>query len=84
MIFFCILRMVSCKYYKIGCHWQGVFAKKLDHEERCAQARKNGIEIMESLDQMYNEEENKLNLYKSIMSLFSSQRILVVGKYGLV
>lgn len=63
----------------IGCHWQGVFQKKSDHEEYCAQARKTGLEIMDSLKKMSKEEEKKIDLYKSIFALFSYERTLVQG-----
>lgn len=73
----CVDRLVPCKYKQIGCHWQGMFRTKRDHEDRCAQTRKSGLEIMDSLEKISKEENSKLALYRSIFSLFSFERILV-------
>ena len=50
-----------------------------DHEDRCAQARKTGLEIMENLEKSSTEEETKLALYKSIFALFSYGRTSIHG-----
>jgi succinate dehydrogenase/fumarate reductase flavoprotein subunit len=72
-------RLVSCKYEKIGCHWQGTLQAQVDHEERCAQARKTGLEIMENLEETCKEEETKLTMYQSIFALLSFGRTSVHG-----
>ena len=50
-----------------------------EHEERCAQARKTGLEIMENLEKYSAEEETKLDLYRSIFALFSYGRTSIHG-----
>lgn len=68
-----------CKYEKIGCHWQGTVRTQADHEERCAQTRKTGLEIMENLEKSSTEEKTKLNLHQSIFALFSYGRTSIHG-----
>jgi hypothetical protein len=77
--YFCDFRLVPCKYEKIGCHWQGTSQTRVDHEERCAQARKTGLEIMENLEKCSTDEETKLTLYQSIFSLLSYGRTSIHG-----
>ena len=74
-------RLVSCKFTKIGCHWQGTFKNRVDHEERCAQSRKTGQEIMDSLEKMSKDEETKLGLFQSILSLLSYDTMVILGTW---
>lgn len=77
--FFHYCRLVTCKYEKIGCRWQGTSVSLMDHEGRCAQARKTGIEIMETLEHSSSKEEEKLILYQSLVALLSYGRTSIHG-----
>lgn len=73
-------RLTQCKYKRIGCPWQGPFHELPAHEVDCCHPSKTGIELMGILDEMDQSHRRELQLYNSIFSLLSFEKIGFTGK----
>ncbi|KAG7317064.1 hypothetical protein KOW79_019362 [Hemibagrus wyckioides] len=71
----CQDRLTQCKYKRIGCPWQGPFHELTAHEVDCCHPSKTGIELMGILDEMDQSHRRELQLYNSIFSLLSFEKI---------
>lgn len=74
-------RLTQCKYKRIGCPWQGPFHELSAHEVECSHPSKTGIELMGILDEMDQSHRRELQLYNSIFSLLSFEKIGFTGTY---
>ncbi|KAK2520992.1 Cyhr1 [Columba livia] len=68
-------RVTQCKYKRIGCPWQGPFHELTVHEAECTHPTKTGNELMEILDEMDQTRKKEMQLYNSIFSLLSFEKI---------
>lgn len=71
--------MTQCKYKRIGCPWQGPFHELTVHEAECTHPTKTGNELMEILDEMDQTRKKEMQLYNSIFSLLSFEKIGYTG-----
>nr|XP_047912545.1 cysteine and histidine-rich protein 1 [Anser cygnoides] len=71
----CQDRVTQCKYKRIGCPWQGPFHELTVHEAECTHPTKTGNELMEILDEMDQTRKKEMQLYNSIFSLLSFEKI---------
>ncbi|XP_057592845.1 zinc finger TRAF-type-containing protein 1 isoform X2 [Hippopotamus amphibius kiboko] len=71
----CQDRVTQCKYKRIGCPWHGPFHELTMHEAACAHPTKTGNELMEILDEMDQSHRKEMQLYNSIFSLLSFEKI---------
>ncbi|KAL5021687.1 hypothetical protein ScPMuIL_000842 [Solemya velum] len=71
----CVERPSVCKYSRIGCPWRGPYHELVEHEANCSHPHKSGDEIMEALDVIDKKKKEKLNLYNSIFSLLSFEKV---------
>ncbi|XP_020851086.1 zinc finger TRAF-type-containing protein 1 [Phascolarctos cinereus] len=71
----CQDRVTQCKYKRIGCPWQGPFHELTVHEAECTHPTKTGNELMEILDEMDQTHKKEMQLYNSIFSLLSFEKI---------
>ncbi|XP_070320507.1 zinc finger TRAF-type-containing protein 1 isoform X2 [Odocoileus virginianus] len=77
----CQDRVTQCKYKRIGCPWHGPFHELTVHEAACAHPTKTGNELMEILDEMDQSHRKEMQLYNSIFSLLSFEKIGYTGSY---
>ncbi|XP_036778977.1 zinc finger TRAF-type-containing protein 1 isoform X1 [Manis pentadactyla] len=75
----CQDRVTQCKYKRIGCPWHGPFHELTVHESACAHPTKTGNELMEILDEMDQSHRKEMQLYNSIFSLLSFEKIGYTG-----
>ncbi|XP_073749523.1 zinc finger TRAF-type-containing protein 1 isoform X4 [Callorhinus ursinus] len=75
----CQDRVTQCKYKRIGCPWHGPFHELTVHEAACAHPTKTGNELMEILDEMDQSHRKEMQLYNSIFSLLSFEKIGYTG-----
>nr|XP_013800724.1 PREDICTED: cysteine and histidine-rich protein 1 [Apteryx mantelli mantelli] len=68
-------RVTQCKYKRIGCPWQGPYHELTVHEAECTHPTKTGNELMEILDEMDQSRKKEMQLYNSIFSLLSFEKI---------
>uniref|UniRef100_A0A8C2QMY4 Zinc finger TRAF-type-containing protein 1 n=1 Tax=Cricetulus griseus TaxID=10029 RepID=A0A8C2QMY4_CRIGR len=78
----CQDRVTQCKYKRIGCPWHGPFHELTVHEAACAHPTKTGNELMEILDEMDQSHRKEMQLYNSIFSLLSFEKIGYTGESG--
>nr|XP_033791203.1 cysteine and histidine-rich protein 1 isoform X3 [Geotrypetes seraphini] len=71
----CQDRVMQCKYKRIGCPWQGPYHELTIHEAECGHPTKTGNELMEILDEMDQSHRKEMQLYNSIFSLLSFEKI---------
>ncbi|XP_060099133.1 zinc finger TRAF-type-containing protein 1 [Heteronotia binoei] len=71
----CQDRVSRCKYKRIGCPWQGPYHELTVHEAECTHPTKTGNELMEILDEMDQTHKKEMQLYNSIFSLLSFEKI---------
>ncbi|XP_048142123.1 LOW QUALITY PROTEIN: cysteine and histidine-rich protein 1-A-like [Corvus hawaiiensis] len=71
----CQDRVTQCKYKRIGCPWQGPFHELSVHESECTHPTKTGNELMDILDEMDQTRKKEMQLYNSIFSLLSFEKI---------
>ncbi|XP_015278308.1 PREDICTED: cysteine and histidine-rich protein 1 [Gekko japonicus] len=71
----CQDRVTRCKYKRIGCPWQGPYHELTVHEAECTHPTKTGNELMEILDEMDQTHKKEMQLYNSIFSLLSFEKI---------
>ncbi|XP_029448088.1 cysteine and histidine-rich protein 1 isoform X3 [Rhinatrema bivittatum] len=71
----CQDRVMQCKYKRIGCPWQGPYHELTVHEAECGHPAKTGNELMEILDEMDQTHRKEMQLYNSIFSLLSFEKI---------
>ncbi|XP_019485778.1 PREDICTED: cysteine and histidine-rich protein 1 isoform X4 [Hipposideros armiger] len=71
----CQDRVTQCKYKRIGCPWHGPFHELTVHEAACAHPTKTGNELMEILGEMDQSLRKEMQLYNSIFSLLSFEKI---------
>nr|XP_019572731.1 PREDICTED: cysteine and histidine-rich protein 1 isoform X2 [Rhinolophus sinicus] len=71
----CQDRVTQCKYKRIGCPWHGPFHELTVHEAACAHPTKTGNELMEILGEMDQSHRKEMQLYNSIFSLLSFEKI---------
>lgn len=71
--------MTQCKYKRIGCPWQGPYHELTVHEAECTHPTKTGNELMEILDEMDQTRKKEMQLYNSIFSLLSFEKIGYTG-----
>ncbi|XP_068017211.1 zinc finger TRAF-type-containing protein 1 isoform X2 [Melanerpes formicivorus] len=67
--------VTQCKYKRIGCPWQGPYHELSVHEAECTHPTKTGNELMEILDEMDQTRKKEMQLYNSIFSLLSFEKI---------
>ncbi len=72
---------MSCKYERIGCHWQGPFHERQAHEAECNHPKKSGDDIMAALDVIDKNREDQTKHYERIFSLLSFEKIAFSGRY---
>lgn len=72
--------MTQCKYKRIGCPWHGPFHELTVHEAACAHPTKTGNELMEILGEMDQSHRKEMQLYNSIFSLLSFEKIGYTGE----
>ncbi|NXV95120.1 CYR1B protein, partial [Calonectris borealis] len=75
----CQDRVTQCKYKRIGCPWQGPYHELSVHEAECTHPTKTGNELMEILDEMDQTRKKEMQLYNSIFSLLSFEKIGYTG-----
>ena len=75
--------MTQCKYKRIGCPWQGPYHELTVHEAECTHPTKTGNELMEILDEMDQTRKKEMQLYNSIFSLLSFEKIGYTGNGSL-
>ncbi|KAM9644866.1 zinc finger TRAF-type-containing protein 1-B isoform 1-T1 [Morphnus guianensis] len=78
----CQDRVTQCKYKRIGCPWQGPYHELTVHEAECTHPTKTGNELMEILDEMDQTRKKEMQLYNSIFSLLSFEKIGYTGFTG--
>ncbi|XP_032172829.1 cysteine and histidine-rich protein 1-A isoform X1 [Mustela erminea] len=78
----CQDRVTQCKYKRIGCPWHGPFHELTVHEAACAHPTKTGNELMEILDEMDQSHRKEMQLYNSIFSLLSFEKIGYTGLHS--
>ncbi|KAK3609401.1 hypothetical protein CHS0354_011977 [Potamilus streckersoni] len=71
----CQERPCSCKYTRIGCRWRGPHHELQGHEETCVHPKKSGEEIMEALQLIQSQQEEKLKMYNDIFNLLSLEKV---------
>ncbi|KAM8966297.1 zinc finger TRAF-type-containing protein 1 [Pelodytes ibericus] len=71
----CLDRVTQCKYNRIGCPWQGPYHELTVHESECCHPTKAGSELMEILGEMDQTHKKEMQLYNSIFSLLSFEKI---------
>lgn len=76
-------RVTQCKYKRIGCPWQGPYHELTVHEAECTHPTKTGNELMEILDEMDQTRKKEMQLYNSIFSLLSFEKIGYTGNGSL-
>lgn len=76
----CQDRVTQCKYKRIGCPWHGPFHELTVHEAACAHPTKTGNELMEILGEMDQSLRKEMQLYNSIFSLLSFEKIGYTGE----
>lgn len=76
----CQDRVTQCKYKRIGCPWHGPFHELTVHEAACAHPTKTGNELMEILDEMDQSHRREMQLYNSVFSLLSFEKIGYTGE----
>ncbi|XP_023364117.1 cysteine and histidine-rich protein 1 isoform X1 [Otolemur garnettii] len=79
----CQDRVTQCKYKRIGCPWHGPFHELTVHEAACAHPTKTGNELMEILDEMDQSHRKEMQLYNSIFSLLSFEKIGYTARWRL-
>ncbi|NWW84767.1 CYR1A protein, partial [Rhynochetos jubatus] len=62
------------------CPWQGPYHELTVHEAECTHPTKTGNELMEILDEMDQTRKKEMQLYNSIFSLLSFEKIGYTGK----
>ncbi|XP_057244492.1 zinc finger TRAF-type-containing protein 1 [Malurus melanocephalus] len=72
--------VTQCKYKRIGCPWQGPFHELSVHEAECTHPTKTGNELMDILDEMDQTRKKEMQLYNSIFSLLSFEKIGYTGR----
>lgn len=77
-------RVTQCKYKRIGCPWQGPYHELSVHEAECTHPTKTGNELMEILDEMDQTRKKEMQLYNSIFSLLSFEKIGYTGTTALL
>ncbi|XP_032637898.1 zinc finger TRAF-type-containing protein 1 isoform X3 [Chelonoidis abingdonii] len=75
----CQDRVTQCRYKRIGCPWQGPYHELTVHEAECTHPTKTGNELMEILDEMDQTHKKEMQLYNSIFSLLSFEKIGYTG-----
>ncbi|XP_017856791.1 PREDICTED: cysteine and histidine-rich protein 1-like [Drosophila arizonae] len=74
----CPLRLVACKYRRIGCKWKGVLGEAAaEHEQECEYRSKRGVQLLEELQQLQAERDSKQCLLSKIMKLLQLPNITV-------
>ncbi|XP_059176366.1 zinc finger TRAF-type-containing protein 1-like [Physella acuta] len=71
----CQERPCSCRYSRIGCHWEGPFHEVAEHESGCAHPMKTGEEVMAALEVLDAQRQEEQKLYNDIFSLLSFEKI---------
>ncbi|XP_071494392.1 zinc finger TRAF-type-containing protein 1-A-like [Diadema antillarum] len=71
----CPERITRCKYYQIGCSWQGPQHELDDHEANCTHPSKMGGEVLESIKQREAGLEEDTKVLRNIIKLLSYEKI---------
>ncbi|CAG7830382.1 unnamed protein product [Allacma fusca] len=71
----CEDRTVKCKYYRIGCLWNGKFAGQVEHENNCSHPGKTAGEVMVVLREYDDNAEKERKLCSCIFDLLSFEKI---------
>ena len=75
-----LFRPSTCKFSRIGCPWRGPYHELKIHEETCTHPKKTGLEIMDSLYKIDDEQVEREKVYRDIFSLLSFEKITFNGK----
>lgn len=70
-----LYRPCSCRFARIGCHWEGPFHEVAEHEANCVHPKKTGEEVMGALEQLEAEREKEKKLSSDIFALLSYEKI---------
>lgn len=74
----CPLRLVTCKYRRIGCKWKGVLGVAVtEHEKNCQYQDKRGLQLLDELNQLQAARDAKQCLLGKIMKLLQLPHITV-------
>ncbi|XP_030561604.1 cysteine and histidine-rich protein 1-like [Drosophila novamexicana] len=74
----CPRRLVPCKYRRIGCNWKGMLGEAVaTHEESCEYHGKQGLQLLDELQQRQEQRDAKQCLLGKIMKLLQLPHITV-------
>ena len=80
VIFLLTIRLVDCKFKRLGCPWQGPYHEVAGHQENlCSYPEKKGMELMGYLDAIDEKHAKECKLFDSITGLLSYEKITING-----
>lgn len=68
-------RLTRCKYYQIGCSWQGPHHGLEEHEEGCGYPKKTGSEVLEAIQQKEAGRDEDTKVLRNVVKLLSYEKI---------
>ncbi|XP_041453949.1 cysteine and histidine-rich protein 1-like [Lytechinus variegatus] len=71
----CTERVTKCKYYQIGCSWQGPHHGLEGHEEGCVYPNKTGSEVLEAIQQKESGRDEDTKVLRNVVKLLSYEKI---------
>uniref|UniRef100_UPI00358F8B38 zinc finger TRAF-type-containing protein 1 n=1 Tax=Myxine glutinosa TaxID=7769 RepID=UPI00358F8B38 len=71
----CHNRPTRCRYWRIGCRWEGPYHKVPAHEAACVHPHKPGGDLMEILAEMDTQHQKEVSLFQDILQLLSLEKI---------
>lgn len=71
----CDERPTECKYFLIGCQWNGPMHEAKEHEAQCAHPKKSGADVMGALKDREAHHEEEKKLFSCLVDLLSYEKI---------
>ncbi|XP_070500242.1 zinc finger TRAF-type-containing protein 1 homolog isoform X2 [Chironomus tepperi] len=71
----CDERPTECKYFLIGCQWNGPMHEAIEHEAQCAHPKKSGADVMGALKDREAHHEEEKKLFSCLVDLLSYEKI---------
>uniref|UniRef100_A0A8C4QGV5 Zinc finger TRAF-type containing 1 n=1 Tax=Eptatretus burgeri TaxID=7764 RepID=A0A8C4QGV5_EPTBU len=71
----CHNRPTRCRYWRIGCRWEGPYHEVPAHEAACVHPHKPGGDLMEILADMDTQHQKEVLLFQDILQLLSLEKI---------
>lgn len=75
---------MRCPYARLGCQWAGQYNKLSSHESVCAHPHKTGAELMKPLQDLDEQRNEDVRLYKMMLDLMSYEKVVIAGECLLI